>query len=185
MLLLRILAIALALLIHAIAWVLGLPIVWLALDKTEVRLSTHYPGRPVRVFTPWWAWVWSNEENGVDGLTGSQPDGYLDRIKGWSIRKIIWRWSAIRNPQNNLRYVPVLSPSYDPKHIKSRTWGDGNYFITQGVYSSLRLHLKVFGRDLRFWIGWKYYPGDENGIPAGDNRTDRADFAFQLKRWDD
>lgn len=185
MLLLQVFAVVLRLVIGALFWLVGLLAAWVASTSTEVRLSKHYAGRPVRVFTALWAWPWSNEENGVDGLTGTPPAGWRDKVQGWSLRKIIWRWSALRNPQNNLRYVPVLSPSYDPKQIKSRTWGDGNFFVSQGVYSGLRLHVKAFGKDLRLWIGWKFRPGDENGIPSDDARLPRADFAFQIKKWDD
>jgi hypothetical protein len=125
-------------------------------------------------------WPWGNEEDGIDGLDGDPPAGWREWSGRHTSRERKIRWSAWRNPQNNLRYVPVLSPSFDPKHIKSRTWGDGNFLVTQGVYTSFLQHFGPF----RFWIGWKFKPGDENGIPADDTRLPRADFVLQFKRKD-
>lgn len=123
-------------------------------------------------------WPWGNEEDGVDGLDGNPPKGWREWADGKDKRDIVVKWSSWRNPQNNLRYVPVLSPKYAPTRMKAFTWGTGNFFVYQFPYSSLRLR---FG-ELRFWIGWKFKPEDVNGIPADDTRLPRADFTIQFKR---
>lgn len=172
LLLLQVFAVVLRLVIGALFWLAGQVLVrWKADD-------VYYSVGKLR-FISKWMWPWGNEENGVDGLTGNAPDGWREWAATKTQRERVIQWSAFRNPSNNLRYVPILSPSFDPKYIKSRTWSDGNYFVTQGVYSSLRLHLGKF----RFWIGWKFRPGDEKGISPQDTRLPRADFALQFKKW--
>lgn len=186
MFLLRVIAVLGRLAVSAFFWLLGLLVVhFAATGKQEFRESKYYKGRQVLVFSNRLVQaIWGNEENGIAGGSGNPPAGWAE----WAhvqehYSTVIYKWSALRNPQNNLRYVPVLSPSYDSKLIKSRVWGDGNFLVTMGVYSSLLLKLKFRDRAFRFWIGWKLKPGDENGMSADDTRLPRADFVLQLKKW--
>lgn len=56
----------------------------------------------------WLTWLWGNEENGIVG-----PGISLNR---WNA----FKWSALRNPCNNLRFVPGISKAGRPLWL--RTW---------------------------------------------------------------
>lgn len=189
MTLIRTLVILLRLGVNAVFWLLGQILVRWQANKVHRRTSQKM-ARTVSAFDAQWMWPWGNEEDGVDGMPGDvRNDILLESQRWWIDRKFSSRrariiaWSANRNPQNNLRYVPVLSPRFYSEAMRVHTWGDGNFYVTMGVYSSLLLHLKVRGHEFRFWIGWKLKPGDEKGVPANDTRLPRADFALQFKRW--
>jgi hypothetical protein len=155
----------------------------------RVRRSAQF-GRDVMQF-PGWAWLWNNQEDGVDGLRGGDPaqKWWADRTAGWSPARRIFTWAALRNPVDSLRFVPVINPRIDPAQARfvgmdhePAKGESGWYFAWQGVYSCFRWEFFFDGHFYRVWLGWKLKPEDRNGLHAGDVRTIRCDFAAQLKR---
>lgn len=98
--------------------VVGLPIVGLlsllqAWDKPAIAAQWHWPSRAF--------WIWDNDEDGIcaPGLTPPTPWG-------------AFYWSALRNPVNNLRYVPGVSKVGRP--LWRKTWGakPGGWYAQAG-----------------------------------------------------
>jgi len=139
-------------------------------------------------------YIWSNDEDGI--YAGDEYLGY----PMWF--RIIY-WAAVRNPANNLRFVPYISCKIDPTKVKYKVSGiktfngpedsmsiydydqDDLRFTTltwQGLYSNLRIQFKMFNKIWRFWIGWKIYPHDSLGLSPNDYRATGAGFATQFKR---
>lgn len=50
---------------------------------------------------PKWAWIWDNKEDGIFGATWFNK-GVLDF-------KTCYRWSAVRNPANNMRFMKLIT----------------------------------------------------------------------------
>jgi hypothetical protein len=136
-----------------------------------------------------WTWLWGNEEDGVDG-----PDWWRDRmgivpvvgklslrqrlVRSWAA----YRWSAFRNPVNNLRFIPYLNPVIVPTRIRHKLWGsNGAAFTWQGPYAGLLMFPVIRGRVFRFWLGWKLKPADAQGVAPDDMRRVRCGFAIQFK----
>lgn len=160
--------------------------------KTEISVIN---GRQILNWKYKLFWLWSNQEDGI--LAGLELIGYPNFIR------IIY-WSAIRNPANNLRFVPFLNVKIIPYKVKFKLSKmrnlQGNivktpsYYdydrdqyrfvslIWQGIYSNLRIQFKLFGKIWRFWIGWKIYAHDSLGIKPNDYRAKGAGFATQFKR---
>lgn len=156
----------------------------------HVRQSTVYPERIVRAFTSKFMWLYGNEEEGI---------GYYG--EGSTAQKILYS-ECVRNPVNNLRYVPVASLKIDPSKVRFvGTLGDFEDNLPQdtvrkydldaenfwsltwhGMYSNIRGHFKLGKTRYRFWLGWKIYPEDMYGIPADSHRAARVGFATQFKR---
>ena len=72
-------------------------------------------------WAPRWAWVWGNDEDGSAGR-GLVPSSWR-----------AFKWSALRNPANNLRFIAGFSRPEGPYKV----W----YF-------------KAFGRPMYFHIGF-------------------------------
>lgn len=141
----------------------------------------------------WLTWLWGNEEDGVLG-----PRWWAERnglpIRWWPLAWQAYRWSALRNPSNNLRFIPLLNPVIDPARIRSWTWTpsavgvgqtrvDGVIFTWQGPYAGIRIHINIARRGyFRFWWGWKLKPEDAQGVPPTDMRAPRCGFGTQFKR---
>lgn len=167
----------------------GVPIVGLlALMKVARTGPSRYFPRDVMRF-PSWAWPYQNEEDGVDGLRGGDTaqQWWADRTAGWNPIRRIFVWSAIRNPVDSLRWLPLLNPKLDPARVRfigmdhePDNGEAGSYFawLAGTPYSCIR----VERWDWRFWLGWKLHPEDRNGLQPGDARAIRCDFACQLKR---
>lgn len=105
--------------------VVGLPVcAFLALrgtDSLRFAYSVSDTKRAVLVF-PDWAWVWSNDEDGV-------YPGWYHRINySWSIARVIFTWTAVRNPCNNLRFVRGVSKPGRPLWY----WSNGKYYAKAG-----------------------------------------------------
>lgn len=157
------------LLINLPLWLLGLVLIPWQSASTEIRPSKYYPGRQLLQFKARWMWIFGNEEDGIDGLRGGDEDQYwwAEQTHGDSDRVRIFKWAAQRNPINNLRYVPLLSPLFHPDRIEVA----GGY-IWQGPYARLVLDIG----SQRYSIGWKFRPEDQHGIAATDTRLPRCDF---------
>lgn len=136
----------------------------------------------------WLTWLWGNEEDGVTGprwwriRTDALVGGTL-LARAWST----YRWSAHRNPVNNLRFIPGLNPRIQPDRIHYWSPGPGTpgHQLTltwQGVHAGLIAFPVIRGRTFRFWLGWKLKPQDAGGVADEDMRKVRCGFAIQFKR---
>lgn len=77
--------------------IIGIPLcAYLALTTSLVRYA------PIQHW-PRWAWLWDNDEDGV------LPPWYVAVKRGWPRARIAFYWTALRNPCNNLRYIPGVS----------------------------------------------------------------------------
>jgi hypothetical protein len=87
----------------AVLFIVGVPVCALyAYLLPNRRTKSRTTGLPIMSF-PKWAWVWSNDEDGV------YPPWYHRVNPSWSYSRTIFVWTALRNPVNNLRYVPGVS----------------------------------------------------------------------------
>lgn len=134
-------------------------------------------------FTQKWMKPWDNPEDGIaNAMYWRAPNVFLQ----------ILYWSCIRNPANGLRQIKPFYLKIDPEKVefigtKGLKLSDYDrddvefwYFCWQGLYSNFRVHFKLMGKMFRFWIGFKIYPGDINGV-AGHRAKYGAGFATQLK----
>jgi len=188
-------------LLKTVAIVLGLFIVpplaiFHKYTTKSVWATINHSGKEILVWRGKIFWLWSNNEDGV--VAGEE---WLN-MPTWF--RIIY-WSAIRNPANNLRFVPYLNVKIVPSKvqfmssdfIKTLEGGiviNGNLYMLDedryrfttltaiGLYSNIRVQHKMFGKIWRFWIGWKIYPHDSLGIAPSDYRAQGAGFAIQWKR---
>lgn len=152
------------------------------------RYSRVYAGRNMTVWRGGrLTWLWGNEEDGVAGpewwreRTGVARYGWLNGC--WSA----YRWSALRNPTNNLRFVPFINPVIDPHAIRWVGRGDpetlGSWSFTwQGAYAGFRCSFRFRGGGYRLWLGWKLLPRDAQGVADTDYRKPRCGWATQFKR---
>lgn len=196
-----------ALVLDIIGLVIMLPLAGFRLWR--VRGSKVYRAPMVRKVTAWrggWlTWLWGNEEDGVTGPTWwEQRTGvYLwpEDVPKWrQCLKMAWsayRWSALRNPSNNMRFIPGINPVIRPEAVRSWEWLaswagpsldvrlprlDYAVLTWQGMYSGIRCHIAFRGEIYRFWWGWKLKPTDASGVPPDDMRAPRCGFATQFKR---
>jgi len=169
--------------------VIGIPLVYVLAHAgwCEPRLSKRFERTTLQWRTPWLLGLWSNEEDGIDGLRGGDPnqDWWAEKTKNLSPQMRIWKWAALRNPVDNLRFVPILNPRIEPSKVHfvgldhEPAEGEGGwYFAWQGLYSCIRYETKQF----RIWLGWKIKPEDRLGLALDDPRAIRCDFAIQAKR---
>lgn len=158
---------------------------FLALFKMYYVRKSHYYNKQIAAFFWPFNYIWGNEEDGV--LAGHQYKDYKD--DDWQV----WYWSAVRNPTNNLRFIPILSCRVDPNLIdwvgslpesaspkaydmKTALW----YYCWQGLYTNFYWQFYLKDDLYRFWIGWKLYPADILGVT--EYRKYGAGFAVQFKR---
>lgn len=170
--------------------VLGLPIVYLLASQALCwpTRSKRFPDRILLKFPHAFA-LYDNDEDGVDGIRGGDPaqQWWADKTAGWSPLRRIFVWSALRNPVDGLRWVPLLNPLIDPAKVRfvgmdhEPAKGEGGWYfawLSGTAYSCIRYETKRW----RFWLGNKIKPEDRHGLPEWDVRRIRCDFAIQLKR---
>lgn len=174
-------AITLLWLILALA---GLVVVPIAALFTRQRASDEYPNR-VGLHFPAWAWLWDNEENGVDGNSptpGWGPSSWLGIVK----------FVGFRNAVSNFRFwSPVKVLAWNPGEVNvvraAGTYGQPGcyWFITKGKWIAGYLRFVSFrGKVYRFWWGWEFWPGDaQDGIRPTDGRYPGVDFARQFHEY--
>ena len=75
---------------------------------------------------PRWAWIWDNEED------GTLPYWYVLAHPYWSQARLMFHWSALRNPCNNLRYVPGVSKVGRPAYRKTFTVAGHHLYVQAG-----------------------------------------------------
>lgn len=74
------------------------------------------------LFWPRWAWLWSNDEDGV------HPGWYAAQFPNWGSWKVTFAWTAVRNPVNNLRFVWGVSGTHRPLWYREFTFrGEPHY----------------------------------------------------------
>ena len=155
--------------------------------RAEFRASKRFPERILPRFVAWWMAPYQNDEDGIDGLRGGDPaqEWWAQKTANWSARRRVFVWSALRNPVDSLRWVPILNPMLVVRDVRyvgmdhePAKGENGWYFAWIGIYSCIRVERWGW----RFWLGWKLKPDDVNGLQAGDVRAIRCDFACQLKR---
>lgn len=182
---------AVALVLDAIGLVILLPLSLAHAWKWRPSMFRQFRGLSGGEFrTVWWGgwltWLWGNEEDGVTGpLWWRQRTGAFLVGHHWKKALSAYRWSALRNPTNNLRFIPWVNPVIDPERIDYINRLGDAYQITltwQGAFSGLLAVFKFRGAFWRFWWGWKLKPEDASGVPDSDMRKPRCGFAIQLKR---
>lgn len=150
---------------------LGFLIVPFAICGMRFRLSTQYP-RTVLAF-PTWAWLWSNEE---DGINGSANGFWPASATGWALFKQVFAWSAWRNSVGNARWTRLFGMTVDPKQVVFLSTGimgldvmkRGPYVARQGWRYELRF---PWNATHFCWIGWR--------IAQQTTVTKGVGFAFQ------
>jgi hypothetical protein len=168
---------------------LGLPIIFVLAWQGWCWPTPSIRGDQMVLQFPLAVWIYCNYEDGVDGLRGGDPaqDWWAQKTSGWSPVRRIFVWSALRNPVDSLRWVPLLNPKLDPARVRfvgmdhePDNGESGWYFawLSGTPYSCIRIERWGF----RFWLGTKLHPEDRNGLQLGDVRATRCDFASQLKR---
>lgn len=125
--------IALFIAIQIVAFVLGLIGVPICAALAFAKLSAVgalRPPAPQLWHWPRWAWVWDNDEDGVD------PPWYSVTHPSWPQAWREFIWTALRNPVNNFRYVPGISAKGRP--LWRKTWGakPGGFYCQAGWNSS-------------------------------------------------
>ena len=102
---------------------LGIPIVALAIPFRRAAVSAS-GGREI-VNLPRWAWLWGND---FDGLLGDKRGWWADNTPfGVAVDSYLamWWWAAVRNPVNNLRFVPGITCPVSDCTVEYR----GNYVV--------------------------------------------------------
>lgn len=176
-------------LVDTVLDIVGLVLIpFLLLLPSAGRKSRYFP-YPIDVWPGGWlTWIWGNEEDGISGPGWWKTRTNTDLAPGRSLAAM-WadfRWSALRNPSNNIRFIPVVNPVIDPARVKyirtlpgARTWRAE--FTWQGIYSGLLVIFLFRGKSYRLWWGWKLKPEDRLGVSPDDVRSIRCGFATQLK----
>lgn len=166
-----------------LGWILiPLAVLSRAYEPYEGMDGIGYPRLQYR-FTWNLMYPWDNQEDGIAN------DTYW---KAPNLPLQIIYWSAIRNPANNLRYIPYISLKIEPNKVKwigshtnpniydlkppSEEW----FIASCGPYSCWWWQFKLHKNIWRLWIGWKILPSDQ--IAVTGHRTHSAGFATQLKR---
>lgn len=128
----------------------------------------------------WLTWLWGNEEDGVTG-----PIWWGLQNAGKPLWLVAYRWSALRNASNNMRFIPVINPVIDPERIRWSMGGGHSWeviYTWQGIYSGIHVTFPARGTFYSLWLGWKLKPSDAVGVADTDMRKPRCGFALQLKR---
>lgn len=121
--------IALFVVIQAVSLVLailGLPICAFLAFRGKFNTGNNFDDTQHIQSFPTWAWLWSNDEDGV------YPFWYAKINPTWSVGRTVFVWTALRNPVNNLRFVPGVSKKGRP--FWRKTWGSkpGGWYVQAG-----------------------------------------------------
>lgn len=185
--------------VHVAAWILflavsvlleivGVPLVAYAAWRGRVRMA---PSRDplvageIPVWAARWLFPFGNDDDGIDypAFVNGRPSGSRPGSRWWRLK-----W-YLRNPVENLRYLPILGFRPDVARIRAR--GNCNVtpdydgpltglrwsYVWQGAYAGLWLRMPA---RWAFRIGWKLIPADVRGISQFDGRAPGMPFAFQI-----
>lgn len=104
-------------------WILGHPVCLLLglARRTATRREPLSGNDYLVVWSPRWAWLWSNSEDHVSGPRVVPPTSpsareWWERTQRWPFWRRAWSWSAWRNPVANERML------YGPAHPDSIEW---------------------------------------------------------------
>jgi hypothetical protein len=178
--------------ISIILWLIGWPLCsWLVYRERFQQKFVPRFGRQLLEWSPRWAWLWANDEDGIDGLRGGDiaQARWMTRTAGMSCHQRILKWSCSQNPIGNLRFVPIFGFIIQPHRIR---WVGNSYdpatdaalanrrcvlwhFVWHGVYTGLWLTVG----SIQIRIGWKLKPADALGVT--DYRAKGCGFAFQYR----
>lgn len=191
-------------LLRVVFVVLGFVLIPIALmfNAYETRQSKVWSERTIVNWTWEFMHPWGNEEDGI--LAGEELIGYPNAIR-------IFYWSAIRNPANNLRFMPFFSHKINKDTVEYKSsfkfqdelqdeldkfhyvfmaeegrfekefW----YLAWDGLWrSNFRIEFKAFNKYWRFWFGnTKIYPSDKyKEVQPEDYRYYGAGPVSQFKR---
>lgn len=186
-------------------WLLGIPVcLYLSLTRQYEFRKSKLWSYDILAWTPKWVYPWGNEEDGVDGARGGQKWSddtfqmawWFKKTAGWPEWLVLFWWTAIRNPTNNLRFIKpfgfTLKPQdyYDLTEVEDignaesphETWpGKWKWFFARyRGYTALY----VAYSNVRFRIGWNIYPSDLAYRNYFDDayRTKGIGFKLQLQR---
>lgn len=185
--------------LYVLVWVpiliAGVPVVYVLARRQawHERPSKYFPV-DVIVWRHAWAAPWQNWTDGVIG-----PQWYRDKHPDRSDSSSAFHWSALRNPANGFRYIPILHPVIDPKRIyfvgnsndpTENVDDDGivkrfQWALTwQSVYAGFVFRWQITKtHHFLIRVGWKLLPRDRFGVPATDYRSVRCPFGIQLHVW--
>lgn len=193
----RLLIILLFLLFRTVIIFLGWIFIPIALlfKAYEVKKSPYNN----RIGLAWSWWIMGVFQNWEDFLDNNDKGDYGIK-KEWPLWRKIVAWNLIRNPANNLRYVPYLSCKINPSKVKFiGSLGNSDDMLTEaqlrlydkptrqwflcwhGLYSCFFWQFYLFGKLRRIWVGWKIMPFDVFGLPDTSHRKVSAGFATQFK----
>lgn len=110
-------------LVSGVLFIVGLPICAVLAMAAHYTSSTNYNKTKWISKFPSWAWLWSNDEDGVT------PPGYTSR---WGT----FVWTALRNPVNNLRFVSGVSGQGRPLYYRSWLVKGKQYYFKCGWMSN-------------------------------------------------
>ncbi len=191
-----------ALYIVAVAplYVLGYPIVaaLIVFRQYTWRQSYFWP-YAILTWKPRWAYLWGNEEDGVDGTRGYvkwpgtdqwQNAWWIEKMANWGTWGRMLVWSAYRNPICNARFIKPLGFKINrgeiawtgnsplPRETTKTTWVPQWFLCAHGWYSGFYFAW----RKVYFRIGWNVFPGDANPDDGLGYRAYGAGFKLQLGR---
>jgi hypothetical protein len=142
--------------------------IWCWVDRINksalsYRMSEEYPGRSVLSFKG--LWLYSNEEDGVDGAANGfwpEPTDY-SKPSIWQI----FKWSALRNSVGNARWLPFFSvPVYVRGNFVPNMIGlsDQCWVAWDGWHYELHF---PWTKTRAFWIGWRLSSAYKLGYSVG------------------
>lgn len=152
-----------------------------------MRRSERYRNRMVLAWTPKWAWLFSNEEDGIDGcpmeleygtwrIMYEKQQWWIDRTSKMKLEERIRAWCK-RNSASNFRFVPGICLHIVPSKVRTLTISQTAWLCWQGIRG--RIHF-VVGKS-EFEIGWKVKPTDAGGLAPDDYRLPGAGFGARRK----
>lgn len=111
----------------AVLWVVGVIVIKRAVAKDYIEWEASKVW-PDRIISRWWKeWmnpIWGNEQDGVVGVPHNSPSSlswWKDYVSQVGEQAAAIKWSAFRNPTNNLRFMHHLFPLLgwmNPRTIK-------------------------------------------------------------------
>lgn len=87
--------------------------------------KSRVTGLPILSFNKWF-WLWSNDEDGI------YPTWYARVNSAWSYERVIFVWTALRNPCNNLRFVPGVSNPGRPLYYRAGLIKGKPFYLKMG-----------------------------------------------------
>lgn len=169
----------LMLVVTAAGSIVGVPVISYLCIARKWGRTVNEVGRTIWVWTPQWAWLWSDNDQGIcPGLVPSRWDAF--------------KWTAVRNKVGNLRFLKPFGFWIHPSRVRSVGNAHDLYlplpataqdffwnYTWHGCYTGLWI---VWRNRVQLRIGWALTPADADGIEPGNLRQMWCGFTFQLQR---